>query len=175
MDRGTLASVFSCATVARHWRTGLFLPTGSTTHVLKREIRCCAYCNYGSCFSLCGEGESGAFFLWDFTCCAGLPLPTCLHPSESEVVYHGLSTRQKARPQGHAKSHSLPLPFLAFFMGYKSAAAQEHPQENAVVPASAYWRTAGHQLPRDGTNGLAKIFIQPFHCCVVIALTASRH
>jgi hypothetical protein len=47
MDRGTLASVFSCATVARHWRTGLFLPIGSTTHVLKREIRCYVYCNYG--------------------------------------------------------------------------------------------------------------------------------
>ena len=75
--------------------------------------------------SLWGGGVRRVFFI-DFTCCAGLPLPTCLHPSESEVVYHGLSTRQEARPQGHAKSHSLPLPFLAFFMGYKSAGAQDN-------------------------------------------------
>ena len=38
----------------------------STTDFGKREIRCCAYCDYGSCFSLFGEWESGAFIFMGF-------------------------------------------------------------------------------------------------------------
>jgi hypothetical protein len=43
-----------------------------------------------------------------------LSFPTRLHPFESEVVYYGFSTQQKASPQGHAKSHSLPYPSWLF-------------------------------------------------------------
>ena len=41
--------------------------SGSTTHVLKREIRYCAYCHYGSCLRPCGERMSGASFLKTFS------------------------------------------------------------------------------------------------------------
>jgi hypothetical protein len=40
--------------------------------------------------------------------------------------------------------------------------------------ASTYCRTAGYQLPQDGSNGLAKIRHPNIHCCVVIALIANR-
>ena len=119
MYRDFHARVFSWATVARHWRTGIFIPTGSTTHVLKREIRCCAYYTYELCRFPNGEGESGAFLLKMYHCMRLTPPP---HPLTGLPVWCGLrwlSIRHEASPQGHAKSHSLPLPFLAFFMAMR--------------------------------------------------------
>ena len=50
------------------------------------------------------EGESGALFLWDFTCCAGLPLPIRLHPSESGVVYNGFRSDSRQDPKEMKKA-----------------------------------------------------------------------
>ena len=65
-----------------------------------------------------GRGSPARFFYRILLVAPDSPSPIRVQVYQSGVVYDGLSTRQKARPQGHAKSHSLPLPFLAFFMGY---------------------------------------------------------
>ena len=99
--------------------------SGSTTHVLKREIRCCAYCNYGSfLFSNLGGGVRRVI-LMEFYLLRRTPPPHTLAPIGVWCGLQWLSIRQQARSQGHEKSHSLSLPFLGFFMGYERAAAQD--------------------------------------------------
>ena len=84
------------------------------------------------------------------------------HPLAGLPVQCGLrwlSIRHQARPQGHAKSHSLPLTLPGFFHGLlKSATAQEIPHgQFDWALASTNCRTAGHQLPQDGTNCFEEI------------------
>ena len=77
--------------------------------------------------SFWGGGVGRVYFYRILLVAPDSPSPICVQVYSSGVVYNGLSTRQKARLQGHEKSHSLPLPFLAFFMSYQSAVAQEIP------------------------------------------------
>jgi hypothetical protein len=126
----------------------LFYSSGSTTHVWKREIRCCAYCNYGSCLFPIWEGESGASFLKHFSWVRQTPPP---HPLAGLPVWCGLgwlSTRPQARPSGDEKSHSLPLTLPGFFhRRLKRAAAQDIPHQIIRVgTASTSCRRAGHHL-----------------------------
>jgi hypothetical protein len=45
-----------------------------------------------------GRGSPAHLFLWDFTCCAGLPLPIRLQVYQSEVVYHGFRSDHRQDP-----------------------------------------------------------------------------
>ena len=91
--------------------------SGSTTHVWKREIRYCAYCNYGSClFSNLGGGGRRVLFI-EFYLLHRTPPPHPLAPIRVWCGLQWLSIRQQGRPQGHEKSHSLPLTLPGFFHG----------------------------------------------------------
>ena len=152
MYRDTLARVFSCATVTHHWRTGIFIPTGNTTHILKKEIRCCAYYTYGSCLFPNGEGESGAFLLKKYS----LYAPDSPSPSACRLTSLKWSTmvcRPDHRQDPTDMKHALP-PFNP--SGHVSWAIEKgchtkipHGQFDGE-PASTYCRTEGHHLPQDG-------------------------
>ena len=99
--------------------------SGSTTHVWKREIRYCAYCIYGSCLFFNLGGGVRRVILMGFYLLRRTPLPIRLHPSESGVVYNGFRSDSRQDPKDMKKAIPFFSPFLAFFIGYERAAAQD--------------------------------------------------
>ena len=84
---------------------------------LEREIRCCAYCNYGSCLFFNLGGGVRRVILMGFYLLRRTPPPHTLAPIGVWCGLQWLSIRHQARPQGHEKSHSLPLTLPGFFHG----------------------------------------------------------
>ena len=76
----------------------------------------------------------------------------------------------------YEKCHSLPCPSWLFSWAMRVLAHKKYRTRHfAWEPSSTYCRTAGHQLPPDGSNCLGKICPSSIPCCVVIALNSSRH
>ena len=103
-----------------------------------------------------------------------LSFPTRLHPFESEVVYYGFSTRQKASPQGHAKSHSLPYPSWLFSWAIEKCwrtrnTAPDNLMGNRLPRTAAQQGISCHKMARTAWGRTFNI-----HCCVVRALIANR-
>ena len=156
--------------------TGLCTDSRSTTDHFEREIRCCAYYNYGSCFFPLGRGSPARLFLRILLVAPDSPSPSaCTHlsPKWSTMV-----CRPDRRQDPKDMQKAIPSLYPSWLFSW---AIEECCRTRNTVPDNLMgnWlpRTAAqqgiscHEMAR---TRLRKIRHPSIHCCVVRALIANR-
>jgi hypothetical protein len=126
-----------------HPNTNIAINQGAQRILLKGDKVLCLWRLWVLLLSQWGGGGRGGFFFRRFFFFPQPPPPPHACRRTSLVWSMMAFDPTPGKTSGHEKSHSLPLPFLAFFMGYTSAAAQD-----LVPPGNSH----GYWLPCTATQ-----------------------